>query len=89
MKYRKKPIVIEAIQWNGTYSQAIFIQEKLGVETSAMDWKDEDVSSWTMHTLEGIINASKRDFIIKGIKNEIYPCKPSVFAKTYEKVDDQ
>ena len=86
MKYIKKPIIIEAIKWDGTYSQAMYIQEKLGVETSTMDWKDEEVFDWAIHTLEGITSVSIGDFIIKGVEDEIYPCKPSIFKKTYKKV---
>lgn len=90
MKFRKKPVVIEAEQWDGTYTEAMRIQEKLGVETAGMQWheKENTVSLWEIYTLEGNHTVSKRDFIIKGVKGECYPCKPDIFEQTYEKVED-
>lgn len=88
MKYRKKPVVIEAEQWDGTYSRALEIQEQLGVETTSMDYseKNNTVDYWKIGTLEGGHEVSRNDFIIKGVKGETYPCKPDIFEMTYEKV---
>ena len=76
-KYRKKPVVIEAIQYNGN-PQEIFDftngQVKFGFEVVFID------------TLEGEMTAQEGDFIIKGVNGEFYPCKPDIFEKTYEKV---
>lgn len=93
MKYRKKPVIIEAVQWTGLNLQEIkdFVGDKLkyeiydaarqaGVAPPAVDIK--------IDTLEGEHIASKGDYIIKGIKGEFYPCKPDIFAKTYELVED-
>lgn len=80
MKFRKKPIVIEAIQWNSrnnsdvdnfTNGQAQF--NYLG----GICW-------CTIETKEGKMTADVGDWIIKGIKNEFYPCKPEIFNLTYE-----
>jgi hypothetical protein len=79
-KYRKKPIVIEAIQFNGRNSADIheFCGDKVR-EPVGKDYLE-------IETLDGIHIASPGDYIIKGIKGEFYPCKPNIFEKTYEKV---
>ena len=78
MKYRKKPVVIEAIQWTGNNEEEIldFCQGK-----SSYTAENNEI---TINTLEGIMYASCGDFIIKGVHGEFYPCKPEIFAKTYE-----
>ena len=88
-KYRKKPVVIEAIQFNGKNFNEVseFSSEKakrriafegnIPVETDTID----------INTLEGTMNAIKGDFIIKGVKGEFYPCKPDIFEQTYELVE--
>jgi len=82
-KYRKKPVVVEAIQWN--------IDEKTMEEVSKFMNKTRIELSFGklwIDTLEGKMFADIGDWIIKGIKNEFYPCKPDVFEKTYEKVEE-
>lgn len=80
MKFRKKPVVIEAIQWDGTneYVLSNFMGE--------LDVKYPEYQI-TIHTLEGDMVADKDDWIIKGIKGEFYPCKPNIFEQTYEPVE--
>ena len=75
-KFRKKPVVIDAVQWLGTNADEIkdFADEQ-------MSWKD---LSLYIHTLEGVMRADAGDWIIKGVKGEIYPCKNDVFEATYE-----
>ena len=92
-KYRKKPVVIEAVQWNGKNFDdcMIFIEEFCGIKTTYEAYKDYEeqcISSGeiTIHTLEGDMIASKGDYIIKGVNGEFYPCKPDIFQKTYEEV---
>lgn len=84
-KYRKKPIVIEAIQWNGynLYECLCFVNcnEKITHENISHNFKNEIIIS----TLEGDMIASVGDYIIKGINGEFYPCKPDIFEKTYER----
>jgi hypothetical protein len=80
MKFRKKPVVIEAIQWNGkNYSE---VNKFFGCDKFISDG-DRVV----IRTLEGRMLAEVGDWIIKGVKGEFYPCKPDIFEKTYEKVD--
>ena len=73
-KYRKKPIVIEAVQWTGNFSA---IEEFVGGDAELRDGK------LLVATLEGPLTASHNDWIIKGIKGEFYPCKPGIFEATY------
>lgn len=92
-KYRKKPVVIEAIQWNGKNLEYIET-----FANGAVSHYIED-SAWqvgkgiphcivTIHTLEGDMRVEDGDYIIRGVNGEFYPCKPDIFAKTYEKVED-
>lgn len=80
-KYRKKPIVIEAIQYDGNNAQQIMLQFAL---PSICD--DLFGETLEIETLEGTMTASKGDYIIKGIKGELYPCKPDIFEASYEEV---
>ena len=82
-KYRKKPIVIEAIQFNGRNSADIheFCGDKIR-EPIGKDYLE-------IETLEGVHIVSPGDYIIKDIKGEFYPCKPDKFEATYEKVNDE
>jgi hypothetical protein len=86
-QYRKKPVVIEAIQWNGNNFDDIkdFANSKVRYH-SYYDHNEyfESKTTLTIKTLEGDMMASKGDFIIKGVKGEFYPCKPDIFEATYE-----
>jgi len=86
MKFRKKPVVIEAMQFDGTVEGAERIEEFVG-EMLARTYQYRE---WTVQikTLEGIMTAAKADWIIKGVKGEIYPCKPDIFEATYEHVEE-
>lgn len=78
-KYRKKPVVVEAIQWDGTNLDECekFVGRHLDLSNDYL----------IIHTLEGIMYASKLDYIIRGVNGEHYPCKPDIFVKTYETVN--
>jgi len=77
-KYRKKPVVIEAIQWTGyNLGDCLKFTGEFGMDLSG------DVY---VRTLEGSMKVSVGDYIIKGVKGEFYPCKPDVFAATYEEM---
>lgn len=80
MKFRKKPVVIDAVQWTGNNRQDLidFIPEDM-ILTPIGVGEPFDVG-----TLEGKHIASVGDFIIRGVKGEYYPCKPDIFAATYE-----
>lgn len=81
MKYRKRPVVIDAIHFLGENWQEV------------MQWVSDHTTdrkvtftgdTLTIGTLEGVMTATPGDYIIRGVQGEIYPCKPDIFAKTYE-----
>lgn len=86
MKYRKKPVEIEAIQFFDQPEELINIQEFMGNIDITIDYKDFNDPKLKIETLEGIMNASLGDYIIKGVKGEFYPCKPDIFELTYEQI---
>lgn len=86
-KYRKKPVVVDAFQWTGGPDQTEdpeWIVE--AIKQGTVRFNDEGTDQVTMEiaTLEGNHIARQGDYIIKGIKGEIYPCKPDIFEQTYE-----
>ena len=88
MKFRKKPVIIEAVQWRGGFQGYHEIKEFVGEELCPyiLDPSKPDVIH--IETLEGLMAAQKGDWIIKGIKNEFYPCREDIFYATYEKVEE-
>lgn len=90
MKYRKKPVMIEAVLWTGDYP-------KMYADSKSTSWFDHAVGTGTVlpnsngtlsiNTLEGVMLANIGDYIIQGINLELYPCKPDIFEKTYEVKD--
>ena len=99
-RYIKKQVVVEAIQWDGTLEKALEISQIdglnsiieyystktviIGESTSNSVNTSEEIKSFKIKTLEGDMNVSNGDYIIKGIKGEFYPCKEDIFKKTYE-----
>lgn len=91
-KFRKKPVVIEAEQFNGFNRDEIeaFMGEdanldyQLESETAYLAGKGAPIFSLLIPTLEGEMKAMPNDWIIKGVNGEFYPCKPDIFAKTYD-----
>ena len=84
-RYTKKPVTIEAVQWTGENKGEIFDFCSLSyfnteLETGALNLM--------IQTLEGSMSASVGDFIIKGVRGEFYPCKPDIFALTYDEVNN-
>ena len=93
MKYRKKPVVIEAVQWNGRNLEEIqeFVGDSLIYSISDAAWKvgkGAPVVCMEIKTLEGNYKCSIGDYIIKGVQGEFYPCKPDIFMQTYERVEE-
>lgn len=89
-KYRKKPVEIEARQHDGTEASAEAILAwvdplTLG-RTFAVPKKGTDEWTVVIETLEGAMAASPSDYIIRDVQDEFYPCKPDIFAATYEAV---
>lgn len=87
MKFRKKPVIISAMQWDGSVESIQAIQNTFGLDVEYC----ADANGITVYcnTLEGELNVSSNDWIIKGIKGEVYPCKPDIFAATYEPVEEE
>ena len=89
MLFRKKPVVIEAVKWDGTLFTLKRLQS-MGMETVRyeVDYsKIDGISGLVIKTLEGQHIADIGDRIIQGVKGEFYPVKNDVFLLTYEKVD--
>ena len=86
MKFRKKPVVIDAIQWDGNDNEVIdFITaEDVDRDVTINFAPGGAIEEITVHTLEGDHHVSYGDFIIKGVKGEVYACKPDIFEMTYE-----
>jgi hypothetical protein len=79
-KYRKKPVVIEAVQFRRGEQDGAFAED---VIAGRVRYTQDD--TMLIKTLEGMMEARPGDWIIRGIKGELYPCKPDIFAATYEK----
>ena len=97
MKYRKKPVVIEAFQmtaerrWdNSEWPKWLNKAWNYEVGEVGAVWPDPDNDGNTLAcaTLEGVMRIDAGDFIIQGVKGEIYPCKPDIFEQTYEAVTE-
>lgn len=88
MKYRKKPVVIEAIQFNGLddYLKICKLADESKSTLSSEELFEFRNPVMLINTLEGTMVANKGDYIIKGVNDEYYPCKPDIFEKTYIKV---
>jgi hypothetical protein len=79
-QYRKKPVVIEAVLYDGTNTAARWVNDRGGNTYHDVD------GLFLIRTLEGDMRADQGDWIIKGVMGEFYPCKPDIFAATYELV---
>jgi hypothetical protein len=82
-KFRKKPVVIDAWRFDGTWQSSIDVIAAAdcghAVFTGANGFGVIEIK-----TLEGVMTASPGDYIIRGVKGEFYPCKPDIFEATYE-----
>lgn len=100
--FRKKPVIIEAVQFEGlTLLEGGVYNIQFNTTEALPKWVREAVINDTLYpclvdgknllvqTLEGHHTASPGDWIIRGVEGELYPCKPNIFAKTYEAVDEQ
>ena len=83
MKFRKKPVIIEAIQYDGSPASGSAACNFMGLERVLFS----DTQGLFIDTLEGTMTAAIGDWIIKGVKGEIYPCKSEIFEMTYEPAD--
>ena len=87
MKYRKKPVVIEAWLWDESLKTLNLIECKTMASTGNTE-NTELVQDLRILTLEGAMSVDKGDYIIKGVKGEFYPCKPDIFEMTYDLVTE-
>jgi hypothetical protein len=94
-KFRKKPVVIEAVRWapSDTGMKRDEEREFFGFMRAdpQPDWRTEGLGAKCtviLATLEGEMTVSPGDWIIRGVQGEVYPCKPDIFDATYEQVDD-
>lgn len=87
IKFRKKPVVIEALRWTGNNFESIkaFAGDNVVIEDGELLVKtlEDGVNGKVKHA------ATVGDFIIKGVQGEFYFCKPDIFAETYEEVDNE
>ncbi len=89
-KYRKKPVVIHAWQFLPDDKIVLDFPKWMGDpydEQTTGPYIHADGETMSMHTLEGTMHARPGDWIIRGVKGEFYPCKPDIFAATYEPVE--
>lgn len=86
MKYRKKPVVVEAVQFVDTEESILKLSE-LGLDPVQIDYDVPDSPILKIETLEGLMIATEGDYIIKGVQGEFYPCNPDIFAETYEEAE--
>lgn len=94
-KYRKKPVVVEAVRWTGSNLEEIrnFVGndlienyiEHFDIERALIK---QTLAGIAINTLEGTMMVNYGDYIIKGVQGEFYPCEPDIFLKTYEEVDN-
>lgn len=89
--FRKKPVGIEAVRWTGDNLREVIDFTGLHPSAEKWTWNEYETvvreSGLKIFTLEGPLMATVGDWIIKGVKGEFYPCKPDIFAATYEPAD--
>lgn len=85
-KFRKKPVVIEAFVWNPKASVDETPNWFFDACVAKAAWPESD-GSVTIITLEGKHRGEVGDYIIQGVKGELYPCKPDIFEMTYERAE--
>ncbi len=84
-RYRKKPVEVQAVRWDGTNMGEIAAMFSEGLKAISPGGRAGEML--TIRTLEGNMTAQRGDWIIRGVKGEPYPCKPDIFEATYEPVE--
>lgn len=84
MKYRKKPVVIEAFRFFDDVDTMTVLSGFIDNQDLRISYNDPENPKLKIETLEGVMEASIGDYIIKGVKGEFYPCKPNIFETTYD-----
>ena len=90
MRYRKKPVVIDAWKWTGKITDELkdIVTKPPFASYVALMPDGTEERTLCIRTLEGEMTVSIGDYIIRGVNGEYYPCKPDIFEKTYEKVEE-
>ena len=91
MKFRKKPVVIDAWKWTGKITPELdkIISHQPFFFRAFLKTDGQTGYDFFIKTLEGDMLVSLGDYIIRGVNGEYYPCKPDIFEKTYERVEEQ
>lgn len=89
MKYRKKPVIVEAVQlrWDTWNEICDFAGVGKLVDGKPEGCQDGDKIGMNIPTPKGLAHASENDYVIRGAAGELYPCKPHIFEQTYESVE--
>ncbi|MGG7215298.1 hypothetical protein ACQPUY_17090 [Clostridium nigeriense] len=87
MKYRKKPVEVEAFQFTDEGKDRVYNWSKESQYNIQPSFDGNGKPCLLIPTLEGEMKCSLGDYLIKGVNGEFYPCKPDIFEKTYELVD--
>ncbi len=90
-RFRKKPVVIEAMRWTGEDDCRMPMRAFLngGKSGGVLNLRGKRATDLLISTLEGDMLAMPGDWIIRGVKGEFYPCKPDIFEATYEAAGDE
>ncbi len=86
MKFRKKPVVIDAVRWTNAGHSLADIQSMTSIHR--ITFAADGTADLIIETLEGDMRARVGDYIIRGVQGEVYPCKPDIFAATYEPAEE-
>lgn len=91
MRFRKKPVEIEAVQWDGqgiaSGAAPEWFRRAMWLPKGTAGGISRQAAELVISTLEGEMRALPGDWIIRGVAGEVYPCKPKIFAATYEAVE--
>ena len=88
MKYRKKSVIIEAFQFTDDEPETLIELQEFMDRDVRVSYKNPENPVLKIETLEGVMDASIGDYIIKGVRGEFYPCKPDIFKATYEEAEE-
>jgi len=95
-QFRKKPVVVEAFQVGSDRFYPDWLHDAVSKNSVITHAKNDGTEGWKqpfdhadIHTLEGVMRAERGDWIIQGVEGELYPCKPGIFAATYEAVGEE
>lgn len=83
--YRRKPVVLEAMQWDGTVASATAVIDWVLTSGGTIRYHDEsELPALAVDAIGGTVTAQAGDWIMRGVKGEFYPCQPDIFEATYE-----